>query len=160
MPPRPPVECGRLPPVVRRLLTVPAYVLRAVALVVLVAAGLFVALTRTEVGRDGLRRQVERSFNEAYRGELRIGRLSGNLVADLYATDVRLYDPDGGLVLTVDSAALRPTWRSLLARTVEVRAATLVRPRLTPHRRADGAWNLARALAPRRARTSPQNAER
>ena len=59
---------------------------------------LFFSLTRTEVGRDALRHQIERQFAQTFEGRLEIGALKGNLVQQLFADEVRLYDPDDRLV--------------------------------------------------------------
>jgi hypothetical protein len=130
-------------------------VLQAATLVVLVAVLLFFGLTRTQVGREGLRGQIERSFAQQFRGTLEIGRLSGNLVYDLYATDVRLRDPKGRVVLAADSVVVEPSWRGLLGRRLVLDEATLFRPRLDLVRNADGRWNLGDVFAPRRSRTEP-----
>ena len=136
----------------RRLLHVPIRTLQAVAVGLLLVGAAFVLLTRTEVGRDQLRVQTERAFADALQGELRIGRLSGNLVGTVVARDVALYDPDGRLVLHADSVVVRPTWRTLLTRRVEVAQATLIRPRVELLY-AGGRWNLADAFRSRRPAT-------
>ena len=69
---------------------------------------LFFALTRTQVGRDELARQIESSFDENFAGSLQIGRLTGNIRQDLYAVDVKISDPEGASVLTIDSVVVGP----------------------------------------------------
>ncbi|GIV61347.1 MAG: translocation/assembly module TamB [Rhodothermaceae bacterium] len=115
---------------------------------------LFFALTRTEVGRDALRRQIERQFATAFEGRLQIGHLTGNLVNTLTARDVRLYAPDGALVIAVDTVVVRPHWLPLLRRRLNLRSLELVRPYARLHRFEDGRWNLAEALHPRRPDTT------
>ena len=107
---------------------------------------LFFALTRTEVGRDGVRRQIETAFNERFAGSLQIDTLRGTLLYDLYATDVRLRDEKGRLVATIDSVAAEPQWQNLLTAELSADALTLVRPHLRLHRRTNGTWNVQRAL--------------
>ena len=111
----------------------------------------FFAATRTQVGRDQLRAEIERRFAASYEGRLRIGLLTGNLVSTTYARDVRLYDPEGRLVLSIDSVVARPHLRDLFRRKLSLNSLTLVRPTLHLHRDADGQWNLASALR----RTAP-----
>ena len=106
-----------------------------------------VVLTRTQFGRDALRSQVVRTFNNSFEGSLEIGRLQGNLVQDLFASDVRLFDPEGREVLRVDSVAMRPHWRSLFGGAFIADEVTLVRPRVSLMLDEDGEWNLLRALA-------------
>src|SRR5690606_18289484 len=137
------------PPVVRYLYLIPARVLQAVALLAIALTLLFFALTRTEVGRDGLRHQIERAFAATYEGTLEIGGLTGNLVYDLTATDVRLRDPQGRTVLAADSVLLSPTWLGLLQRRLVLDEATPPRPATAPVRHAGRPRTLAAALAPR-----------
>ncbi len=121
--------------IARRLLVLTAGVL---------AAGLvlFVALTRTRAGRDFVRAQLEAAFQAHLGGQLQIERLDGDLVRGLYATRVRLYAPDGRLLLDVDSVALRPSWRMLLSHTLAFRRVELFRPRLFLHYE-NGRWNFS-----------------
>ncbi|WP_243664123.1 hypothetical protein [Rhodothermus marinus] len=121
--------------IARRLLILAAGVL-AVGLV------LFVALTRTRAGRDFVRAQLEAAFQANLGGQFRIERLDGDLIHGLYATRVRLYTPDGRLLLEVDSVALRPSWRMLLSHTLAFRRVELFHPRLFL-RYENGRWNFA-----------------
>ena len=121
-------------------------VARGVVYVCLAGVVLFFALTRTEVGRDGVRRQLQTTFNEQFAGSLHIGSLQGTLLNTLYASDVRLRDADGRLVAAIDSVASEPRWRHLLTGELSVDALTVIGPHLSLHRRADGTWNLERAL--------------
>lgn len=130
----------------RRLLHVPRHAVR-LGFALAVALGLvFVGLTRTQVGRDGLRQQIERSFDDRFDGRVEIGRLDGNLVRDLYATGVRLYDAEGRLVVSVDSVIAEPHWRSLLRRGFDARSLTLVRPSIRLHQNSSGAWTAGSAF--------------
>ncbi|MEM9997495.1 MAG: hypothetical protein AAF809_07315, partial [Bacteroidota bacterium] len=103
-----------------RLLAVPRALVRAAVAVVVLGTLLFVGLTRTQVGRDALRDQIEGYVERELQGSLAIGQLTGNLVFDLYASDVRLYGPDGGLVAAVDSLVVRPKWLPLLRRELQI----------------------------------------
>ena len=136
----------------RRLLRLPLWTIRAAVIGLLVLGGAFLLLTRTEVGRDQLRVQTERAFADALQGEIRIGKLSGNLIGTTYARDVEIFDPEGRLVLRSDSVVVRPTWRALLTQRVEVAEATLIRPTVSLTY-ADGRWNLADAFRSRRPST-------
>ncbi|MDX1530895.1 MAG: hypothetical protein R3362_05155, partial [Rhodothermales bacterium] len=129
-----------------RLLRLPLRLVQAAALLVAAAAFLLVVLTRTQVGRDEVARQVEQAFGERFRGDVEIGRLEGNLLWDLYATDVRLRDPAGRAVLAADSVVLEPAWRSLIEQRLTIRRVTLFRPRLTLARSASGRWNVVEAF--------------
>ena len=134
----------------RRLLHIPRHALRITAyvLVFLLVGGVltFVGFTRTQVGRDGLRRQIQQQFDDAFDGRLEIGRLTGNLAQDLFAADVRIFDPDGRMVLRVDSLVARPSWGDLFRKRVSVRSLTLIRPTFYLLYQADSTWNLADAF--------------
>jgi hypothetical protein len=117
---------------------------------VVAAVLLFFAFTRTEVGRNQLRLQIEEAFDARFAGRLEIGTLTGTLLNDLQATAVTLRDGDGAVVARIDSVATTPTWGALFTGELSVGSLLLVRPQLTLHRRADGAWNLAEALRRRR----------
>ena len=126
--------------------------------VVLGGVILFFALTRTQVGRDALRSQLQSSFDARFAGSLEIGSLQGTLINTLIATDVTLRDGDGTVVATVDSLHTEPRWTDLLTTTLSVRSLTLVRPHLRLHRRADSTWTLQEALS-RRAPTPATRGE-
>ena len=124
-----------------------------VLVVVLVGAAIFVGLTRTEVGRDQIRRQVETAFTQRFEGRLSIGTLRGTLIDDVVATEVELRAPSGRLVATVDSIRATPHWANLLTAELSVQTLTLFRPRLSLERDTSGVWNLTKAL--RRPSRSP-----
>ncbi|RMH65915.1 MAG: hypothetical protein D6685_05440, partial [Bacteroidetes bacterium] len=132
------------------LLHIPRRALLFAVYFALGAAVLFVALTRTRVGRDGLRFEIERQFARHFEGRLSIGVLEGNLVNDLFAGTVTLYDPDGRPVAVVDSVLIEPDWTDLFHRSVSLGTVTLQRPRLRLHVDSSGTWNLASALRRRR----------
>ena len=112
---------------------------------------LFFALTRTQVGRDGLRYQIERQFASTYEGRLEIGKLTGNLAQDLFASQVRLYDPEGRVVIEIDSVVAHPRWTSLFQQRLSVRSLKLIRPRSALHYGADSTWNVAGVFRKRQA---------
>lgn len=129
-----------------QLLHIPRHTIRIAAYVLAAILGigtlLFFALTRTQVGRDGLRRQIEQEFADTFEGHLQIGHLTGNLVQDLFASDIRLFDPEGHLVLRVDSLIARPNWSTLLRKRFSVGSLTLIRPTGYLLYQADSTWNL------------------
>jgi len=129
--------------------------LQAVVLVAIALALVFFGLTRTQVGRDELRSQITAAFNGQFEGSLEVGELTGNLVYDLYATDVRLRDPQGRVVIVADSVVLKPTWLSLVRRRLEIDEAVLFRPRVELVRSDSGRWNIADVFASRLPRSEP-----
>jgi translocation and assembly module TamB len=118
--------------------------------VAVVLAAVLLLLSHSQIGRDQVARQLEARFNAQYHGQLEIGRLTGNLLYDLFARDVRLYDATGRVVLAADSVVIEPRWIALLQDRLELKRITLVRPSLELHRGEDGVWNLADAFRSRR----------
>lgn len=114
----------------------------------------FFAATRTQVGRDELKRQIVQSFNSTYQGKLSIGRLTGNLLYTLYAEDVQLSGPDGSLVASIDSVIIEPRWSDLIRRTFSVKTISIHHPVFEITRDENGDLNLAAALAMQNADTS------
>ncbi|MEM8559316.1 MAG: hypothetical protein AAGG50_15960, partial [Bacteroidota bacterium] len=133
----------------------PRALVRAAVAAVVLGTLLFVGLTRTQVGRDALRDQIEDYVERELQGRLAIGQLTGNLVFDLYASDVRLYGPDGELVAAVDSLVVRPKWLPLLHRELQIDEIYVVRPRVAMHQDSSGTWNLLAALQSKTPSTEP-----
>lgn len=113
---------------------------------VLVGVVLFVALTRTEVGRNQVRRQVETQFNQHFQGTLSIDSLSGTLLANITASGVEVRDRSGKVVGTAESLHATPRWANLLTAELSVQSLTLVRPHLSLHRDSAGTWNVKKAF--------------
>jgi len=116
----------------------------------------FVGLTRTQVGRDSIRTQVEAIFNQKFAGTLSIKSLRGTMINDLVASDVQVHTPSGKLVATVDSIHATPRWANLLTAELSVQTLTIVRPHLSLHRDSTGNWDLSRALQERNASEASQ----
>jgi len=133
----------------RYLLRIPTWLIKGALWTLLLGVMLYFGLTRTQVGRDALLAEVERQFDQQFAGELRIGKLTGNLAQDLYATDVALIDPAGRQVLTVDSLVARPSWRALWGKELAVRSVHLYQPTLRAVEDSAGVWNIAAALSRR-----------
>ncbi|NBB88104.1 MAG: hypothetical protein GVY12_18045 [Bacteroidetes bacterium] len=133
----------------RYLLRIPTWLIKGALWTLLLGVLLYFGLTRTQVGRDALLAEVERQFDQQFAGELRIGKLTGNLAQDLYATDVALIDPAGRQVLTVDSLVARPSWRALWGKELAVRSVYLYQPTLRAVEDSAGVWNIAAALSRR-----------
>ncbi len=142
-------------PASRRSLSQPFWRSLKVGLgVLLVGVVVFVGLTRTQVGRDTLRNQLETAFNQRFAGQLSIGDFRGTLVDDVIAQEVRLRAPNGDLVATIDSIHAQPQWANLLTAELSIQTLTVVRPRLSLARDADGSWNVTQAFR----RRSPSSA--
>jgi hypothetical protein len=130
----------------RVVISISSRIVRLAAYVVAAAVVIVFALTRTEVGRDGLRMELERQFNRSVKGSLEIGTLRGNVFNRLSAEDVVVRDSAGREVISVERVVVRPTWRDVLRRTISTSRVTLVRPEVMLQQDEDGAWNVASAL--------------
>ena len=111
---------------------------------------LFFGLTRTEVGRDGVRMQLERQFDARFEGTLHIDRLDGNLVNTLFARGVQVRGPEGNVAVQADSVVLRPTWLALVNQTLALRSIDVYTAQVTAEQ-TDRGMPLVRAFA----RTDP-----
>ncbi len=125
--------------------------LHATGLTILLIVVLFFSLTRTQVGRDALSRQIVTSVNNAFDGSFSIGKLTGNLLYTLYATDVTMEDPDGKLVVAIDSVIVKPVWIDLLRKRFSVKHIEIVNPKLYDLRDEHGISSIVQAFKP----TSP-----
>lgn len=121
-------------------------VIRIILYVAVAGVILFFALTRTQVGRDELRKQIEQQFEKRYAGSLKIGNLTGNLVNDLFADDVYLVGPEGKTIAFADSLIIRPNWQDFFKRRVSIGTLKLIRPHIHLVRNKEGKWNIEEAL--------------
>ncbi|WP_263786291.1 translocation/assembly module TamB domain-containing protein [Salinibacter grassmerensis] len=131
----------------RRSFTQPLWrAFRVAFAAVMVGVVFFVGLTRTEVGRDQIRQQIEAQFDQQFLGTLSIDSLSGSLLTSIEASGVQLRDSSGTLVGTVEGIQATPQWANLLTAELSVQSLTLIRPHLVLHRDSAGAWNAADAF--------------
>lgn len=130
----------------RRVISFSGRLFRLAVYIITAAVVIFFALTRTEVGREGLRNEMERQFNRSLRGSLEIGHMSGNVLNRLSARDVVVRDSIGREIISVDSVVLHPTWTDVLRRTLSTGRITLIRPQLLLHRDERGRWSVQSAL--------------
>ena len=122
--------------------------LRVAVTVVFVSVVAITALTRTEVGRQAVRDQVEAAFNQRFQGRLSIGALRGTLLGTIVADDVEISGPSGTSVATIDSVRAVPQWFPLLTAEVAARRLTLYGPHLRLQRDSSGVWSAPRAFQP------------
>ena len=120
--------------------------MRIILLIGVAGVLLFFGLTRTQVGRDGIRNQLVAHFNAQFGGTLQIAQLTGNLVHTLFAQNIRISDPDGRLVLSIDSVIIGPNWRNLFRRTISTGHITLLRPKFYLYRDQENQWNLSKTF--------------
>ena len=131
--------------------------LRAVLAAVLALVAVFVVTTRSELGREGLRRSLEYGFARQFAGTLTIERLTGNVVGTFFADGVTVRDAAGRTVAHADRVEAYPTVWGLLSNTLELRRLVLVRPDVRLARDTANVWNVARVFArPNRASGAPK----
>lgn len=116
----------------------------------------YIGLTRTEVGRDYLRQEIESRFAETYTGRITIETISGNLQRTVRLQNVELYDEEEQLWLHIDEIIAQPNWQGFLGRRFELSRLRIVRPALQLHYLADSTWNLSSVLNRKDAVTSPK----
>lgn len=143
-----PINIFRLPLPLRHIYRAPFRLVRLLLLLTALCLLLYFGLTKTRVGRDTLREQITRFFNDEFKGSIEIGNLKGNLVNDLYASQVILRDPSGKIVVRIDSLVASPDWWSMLEETISIRKITLFRPSVNLQQQANGRWNIEEVFAP------------
>ena len=79
-----------------------------------VLAGALVGYLHTSGGQERVRSALAERASEQLDGSAEIGELSFSLLGDIEITGVRLLDPAGSPVVTLDSLEVTPVWRSLL----------------------------------------------
>ncbi len=110
--------------------------LTVVGVVLFTAILLFFAVTRSQVGRDTLARQIETEFNQRFFGELQIETMTGNLAQTMYLSGISITDETGHPLLEMDSLVVVPRWTALWSRKFSVRRVEAVNTRI--HIRHDG----------------------
>ncbi|MEX2401669.1 MAG: translocation/assembly module TamB domain-containing protein [Rhodothermales bacterium] len=129
-----------------RLISHSGRIVRFAAYAFAAAVVAFFAVTRTEVGRDGVRQELIRQFDRSLHGSLEIGTLSGNVVNRLSASNVVVRDSSGRPVVVIDSVVFHPSWNELFRRTVSAGRVTLVRPKVYLHQAAGAGWSIHSAF--------------
>lgn len=137
----------------RRLSTISRRLLIGGAVFLAFLMIILTVLTQTQVGRDGVARQIESAFNREFEGTLEIGSLQGNLVWTLFGSDLQIRDPQGRVVLHADSLVAFPHWRALFSRNLELRRLDLIGPTFNGIIDESGTWNVAEAFTSRREST-------
>ncbi|MEZ4695852.1 MAG: translocation/assembly module TamB domain-containing protein [Rhodothermales bacterium] len=149
LPPHRPHRQTRAPTPIRFLLHIPRGTIKVVLYAAFFATLTFFGLTRTQVGREGVRKEIEARFRSAYAGSIQIGDLSGNLVYSFVAENVSLFDPDGRLIGHIDTVRAEPSWESLFLRQLRLNSIELRGLVFDVLRNEQDRWNVGAALATR-----------
>ena len=112
---------------------------------VAIAVGAVLVLSNTDWGRERVRRQLVSVLGGvAEGGQVRIGRLDGNLLTGATATDISITDSAGAPFLTADSAQLRYDVRGFLRQELHFNDVRLVNALVVLDKPPGGEWNFAR----------------
>lgn len=128
----------------KRAVRATAYALAALLGLAAVAAIAVFVLTNTDWGRERVRRQVVGLLDDPAHRQLHIGRLDGNLLRGIIATDVSLADSAGAPLVTADSLSTRFDLLALLGKRIVLHDVRLVRPLIVLDQPPGGEWNFAR----------------
>ncbi len=117
--------------------------LAALGAVLLIATGAGMTLTRTDWGREQLRRFAVEQLNRRMNGHVEIDAfLGGDLLRQVRLAGVRIRGADGQHFASVDTLELRYRWADLLIGEIGFSSVTLVGPVVTFSISSEGVWNV------------------
>ena len=120
------------------------YVLAVILGLLAVAAVLVVIATNTDWGRERVRRQIVSRLDGMAHGHVQIGRLGGNLLHGLVATDVSITDSAGAPLVTADTVRARYDLGALLQQRIVLHDVRLVDPLIVLDQQPGEPWNFSR----------------
>ncbi len=86
----------------RRAVRIAVRVLLALLALVVVAVGVAIAALHTDWGRERVRRALEDRLDQAFVGDVRIGRVEGSVLGELVIRDLEIDGPDGETAITAE----------------------------------------------------------
>ncbi|MGQ0539368.1 MAG: translocation/assembly module TamB domain-containing protein [Gemmatimonadaceae bacterium] len=113
--------------------------------VVLIA--LVVGLTRTDPGRQLIRRYVISELSQRVRGKVYLGRFRGSIFGDVSVDSVEIRDPNDSLFLASGPVSARFRPGDLIDRRIRIALASVTRPVIHVRKDSAGTWNF-RSLFP------------
>ena len=125
----------------RRILQVTAFVLVAAVVAAITSVAV---LSRTQFGRERVRRLAMGALREVVHGTLAVERIEGDLLGKFTLVGVRITDSLGATFLAADSVSLRLDFMPLLRKRVRITDVTLSRPVVMLSQNSKGAWNYQR----------------
>jgi len=114
---------------------------RTLFLAVLILIGLAALFTQTQWCRDLVRAVALDAINDAIRGSVRIGAVSGNLLTTIDLRDVLLVEA-ADTVAAISHVRLRYDLSGIFRGVLEIDSALIDTPRLALIQRETGEWNL------------------
>ncbi len=131
----------------------------AVSSLILIGIIVVLVITNTDWGRERVRVYAEDWLNHAAHGQVRIGRLSGNLLHGVTVHNFSIRDSTGGPFVALDSAVGDYSILSLLRRHIWVKNTALYHPLVVLDKPPDGHWNWRR-IFPRDTTPKPPSQQR
>jgi translocation and assembly module TamB len=124
--------------------TIALTVAAALGLVLLLVGAALLVLTTTDWGRERVRGLALDALSGSVEGELRIGRLEGNLLRGFRLVDVLIQDAQGRPFVAADTVATGFSLRSLLRQRIILSDLRLVRARVVLDKPPGEEWNWVR----------------
>jgi uncharacterized protein involved in outer membrane biogenesis len=103
-------------------------------------------VTGTDWGRERVRRKAQSMIASMVHGNVKIGRLSGNLLIGMTVHDFSITDTSGAPFAAVESFTATYSIVSLLRKHVWIEDAVIVRPLIVLDRPPNGKWNWQRII--------------
>jgi translocation and assembly module TamB len=120
------------------------YVALGIGCIALIAVAAVLVLTQTDWGRERVRGIVLGQLENVVNGDLRIGRIEGNLLRGVRLVDVSIEDEEGRPFLRADTLGTRFSLRGLLRQRVILADLRLVRPVIVLDQPPGEEWNWVR----------------
>ena len=114
-----------------------------VALLIIASVALLV-ITRTDFGRERVRRLAVSTLQDQVDGIVRIGRVTGNLLDGVTLHDVSITDSAGAPLIVAERITTRYRIRDFLGKRVALDGVVLVRPFIVLDRQPGADWNYER----------------
>ncbi|MGI9091331.1 MAG: translocation/assembly module TamB domain-containing protein [Gemmatimonadaceae bacterium] len=118
--------------------------LSTIAGLVILAGAAFLTLTRTDWGRERVRRTAISQLGKITHGLVKIGGVSGSLVNGATFSDIAITDSSGAPFIRADSVTASYSLSDLLHKRIYLDGVRLVHPVIVISRKTGGAWNYDR----------------
>ena len=125
----------------RKIRTIALYLLIGIPLLI----GVVIAITQTQVFRDRLRAAALSELDSLVNGEVRIGRLDGDLITGISIDSISI-DVNDGPLLRIPRLEVAYNFFALPGKTIAIRKLTLTHPEISFSRPRGGRWNLSDLL--------------
>ncbi len=117
--------------------------LGVLAALVLIVAGAFLVLTRTDAGRNRVRAFALKTLRESVNGHVEIGRIEGNVLGRFSINDISITDSAGHPFLAAERVTATLDSRGLLSRRITLSDVELVKPVVRLTKVPESSWNYA-----------------